>query len=362
MTLSRRRRVWTHRLGSPDPVVGAPRRRDAPVIARRGALATLAFGIVSRPLGVAAQPPPKVPRVGILVPQARSGRLPVDAFVEALRELGYVDGRSVVLEWRYSEGKSERLPALAGELVQLRVDVIHAVGPDAVEVARKTTTTIPIVGVGGDDPVFAGWAASLARPGGNITGLTVLHPGLLGKQLELLKEAVPGLNRVAALFDSDALPPGSPLNTLYVQGMQDPARYLGLQLHMLGVSGASEFEKAFTSAASWRAQALHLNETPLLLTHRARLAELAARTRLPAIAVLKPTAEAGFLMAYGPDVADLHRRAAVYVDKILRGARAGDLPFERPSQFELVINARTARALGLTIPASLLLRANEVIQ
>ena len=180
------------------------------MIARRWVLATFAFGIVSRPLGVVAQPPPKVPRVGILVPMTRTGRLPVDAFVAELRELGYVDGRSVVLEWRYSEGKSEGLPALAGELVQLGVDVIHAVGPDAVEAARMATTTIPIVGVGGSDPVAVGWAASLARPGGNITGMTVGHPDLPGKQLELLKEVVPGLTRVAASSIQTTFLPAAP--------------------------------------------------------------------------------------------------------------------------------------------------------
>ena len=339
----------------------AARRPDARVIARRRVLATVVLGIVSWPLGTLAQPPPKVPRVGILVPQARSGRLLVDAFVEALHELRHAEGR-VVIEWRYSEGKSERLPALARELVQLGVDVIHAVGPDAVEAARKATTTIPIVGVGGRDPVAVGWAASLARPGGNITGLTVSHPDLPGKQLELLKEAVPGLSRVAALFDSAHAPTGSPLQVMHDRTLREAARHLGLQLHIAGVQGPGDFDQAFAAATRWRAQALHLNESAMLHGHRAQLADLAARTRLPAVASRKETAEAGFLMAYGSDVADLHRRAAVYVDKILRGARAGDLPFERPTKFELVINGRTARALGLTIPPSLLLRANQVLE
>lgn len=332
------------------------------LIARRSLLGACALGIVSRSRRVAAQSPSKVPRVGILVPQARSGRLPVDAFVDPMRELSYTDGQSVIMEWRYSEGKPERLRALARQLVQLRVDLIHAVGPDAVEAARQATATIPIVGVGGADPVGLGWAASLARPGGNITGLTVQHGGLSGKQLELLTEVVPGLTRVAAIFESSYFAPGSSAMILFSQGMQDAARSLGLQLHMLGVSDPGEFEAVFASAARWRARALHLSDTPMLLTHRARLSELAVRTRLPAIAFLKQTVEAGFLMSYGPDVADLHRRAAVYADKIVRGARAGDLPFEQPSKFDLVINARTARALRLTIPPSLLLRATEVIE
>jgi putative ABC transport system substrate-binding protein len=184
---------------------------------------------------------------------------------------------------------------------------------------------------------------------------------LSGKRLELLKEMVPGLTRVAVLFESSYFSPGSSAKTLFSRGMQDASRQLGLQLHMLGVSDSSEFEQAFASAARWQARALHLTETPMLLTHRARLSELAVRTRLPAIGVVKQMAEAGFLMAYGPDVEDLHWRAAGHVVKILRGARAGDLPFERPSKFDLIINARTAKTIGLTIPPSLLLRATEVL-
>lgn len=324
-------------------------------------IVALAFSIGTPAVLAKAQPVAKMPRIGILVVSPRAVALPVEGFREGLRDLGYVEGRSVSLEWRYAEGRSDRLPVLAQELVGLNVDVIHAAGPDAGEAARRATSTIPIVVVGGRDPVAAGWAVSLARPGGNVTGLNVTHPGIPGKTLELLKEALPGISRVAVLADAATFPLNEPVGAAFVRTVEEAARQLNINVRIFEVRGPDEFHHVFAEARSWRAQALHMNETAMLHGHRVRLAELAAKERLPAIGVLHDMARAGFLLAYGPDVRDLHRRAAVYVDKILKGTPPGAIPFERPSKFALVINTRTAKALNLTLPLSLLLRADVVI-
>lgn len=299
-----------------------------------------------------------LPRIGVLSFGAAPSGLDPDpsaGFRDGLRELGYSAGRNVSLEYRYAEGRPDRLARQVAEFVQLKVDLILAGGPAALQVARKATSTIPIVVIGGSDPVGEGWAQSLARPGGNVTGFTVTFPELGPKQLEILSQAVPGLARVAIVLAPTELANGGP-------GLEESARALALQLQMLEVGGPEDFEAAFTRAMQGRAQGLYAVATNTIVSNRSRLAELSVNSRLPAISELTLLAEAGFLMGYGADLDALGRRAATYADKILRGTRAGDLPIERPSVLELVINRRTARLLGITLPQSVLLRANRLIE
>jgi putative ABC transport system substrate-binding protein len=328
------------------------------------AMATCAIGLFVALLSTdaPAQPARRLPRVGALVIAERPGELPVDAFRLAMKDLGYVDGRNVVLEWRYARGQPARLPTLAAELVRLGVDVLYCAGPDPAVAARAATSTIPIVVVGARDSVVSGWAASLSRPGGNITGFLVIVPGLHGKNLSLIKEAAPRVARVAVLTDLTAEPEGSPEARALVKELEESARQLRLQIRFFGVKGPAEFEGVFRAASDWRADALLNYETAMLYGHRTTLAALVLRNRLPAAAVVKATAEAGFLLANGPDIAALHRRGAAYVDKILKGAKPGELPFQQPEKLELVINVKTAKALALTIPPSLLARANHVLE
>lgn len=309
-----------------------------------------------------AQPSGKLPRVGVLVIAEKPGELPVDAFRSGMSDLGYVDGRNVVLEWRYAYGQPERLPTLVTELIHLGVDVLYCAGPDPAVAAVAATSSIPIVVVGHRDPVGIGWAATLARPGGNVTGFTVGVPGSHGKNLSLLKEAAPRVARVAVLSDLNIYPEGSPAAVALLKELEDAARQLGIQLRRFGVTGPTDFEGAFKAAREWRADGLLSVETAMLFGHRTSLAALARRDRLPSIALNRRTAEAGFLLANSPDIADLHRRAATYVDKILKGARPGDLPFQQPERFELVLNMKTAKELALTVPSSLVLRADHVLQ
>ena len=297
-----------------------------------------------------------MPRIGVLsFGTAPSGAVPDPntGFRQRLRELGLVDGRNVMIEYRYADGRPDRLAALAAELVQLKVQVIVAGGPAPLQAARHATSTIAIVAIAGQDPVAEGWAQSLARPGGNVTGLTVTFPELGPKKLELLQQAVPGLARVAVLL---APAEAGQLN------LEAGARALGLQLQMLEVSAPDDFDATFKRATEARAQGLYAIETNTIVTQRSRLAELALSARLPSVTGFSLLAEAGFLMSYGADLDALGRRAATYVDKILKGARPGDLAIERPTEFELVINRKTADALGITLPNSLLVRANRVIQ
>lgn len=306
-----------------------------------------------------AQPARKLPRVGVLLIAGMPGGLPAEAFRLGMKDLGYVDGRNVVLEWRHAYGQPERLPTLAAELVHLGVDVLFCVGPDPAAAAKAATSTIPIVVVGARDPVVSGWAATLGRPGGNITGFLVTVPGLYGKNLSLLKEAAPRVARVAVLRDLNIEPAAV---AAVLKELEEVAGQLGLQVRPFDVKGPADFEGAFKAASEWRADALLNIETAMLGGHRTTLAALVRRARLPAVALLKGTAEAGFLLAYGPDIADLQRRAATYVDKILKGARPGDLPFQQPEKFELAINLKTAKALALKIPSSLLVRADHVLE
>ena len=277
------------------------------------------------------------------------------ALLEPLAALGYIQGKTIILEFRNAGGRVDRLPALAAELVQLNLDVIVAWGVEPLEAVRKATNRIPIVMVARGDPVATGLVASLAKPGGNITGVTVAGPEIAGKRLELLKEALPGLSRVAVLRDPAHEP-------AYLHETESAARALNLRLLVLTVRAAADLDGAFKVAVKQRAQAMLINETSMLTANRAKLAELAVRNRLPAIGSWKSSPVAGLLMSYGPEQSDLFRRAATYVDKILKGAKPADLPIEQPSKFELVINLKTAKALGLTVPPTLLAQADEVIE
>jgi len=304
----------------------------------------------------------KIPLIGIVSlghgPAPGSPPDPNEGFRQGMRDLGYEEGRTIILEQRYGEQQGDRLSGLIGDLIRMRVDALHVGGPEVVDAALSATTTIPIVMVSGGDPVGQGLVQSLARPGGNLTGLTVTHPPLYGKRLELLKEAMPRISRVVTLWHGSLGPGVKP----YVDSMSQAARALGLTHQILTVGGPDDFDSVMDNAVKQRAQALHVNETATMFFHRERIARSAATRRLPIIGMWKPSAEVGYLMTYDADLRDLHRRAATYVDKILKGAKPGDLPIEQPTKFELVINLKTAKALGLTIPPSLLLRADKVIE
>ena len=319
----------------------------------------LAAFILASPSAVRAQPPGKVYRVGYLSAGSATGnpRLP-EAFRQGLRELGWVEGQNIGIEYRWAEGRFDRLPDLAAELVRLKVDVIAASPTPGVLAAKNATGTIPIVGMGLTDPVGLGLIASLARPGGNVTGVTYgVGSDIFGKDLDLLKEVTPKVRRVAVLSN-----PASPARPLTISNIEGAARSLGLQLLLVNASGPGEFDSAFTAMAKERVGALLVVTDPAFSAHRGRLTDLAVKMRLPSIFTQREDVEAGGLMSYGPRLSDLWRRAAIHVDKILRGAKPGDLPVEQPTKFELAINLKTAKALGLTIPPSLLARADQVIE
>jgi putative ABC transport system substrate-binding protein len=280
-----------------------------------------------------------------------------DAFVGQLRGRGWIEGQNLVFERRYAEGRTDRLPALAGELVRLHVDVIVAIGTPHARAAKEATSTIPIVTVLVGDPLGSGLVASLARAGGNVTGMSSMGGGIVTKQLQLLLEAVPGASRVAFLWN-----PGVPLNLTVMRELEAAAGKVAVQLRPLEIRQPEDLDKAFAAVARDRPDALLPFDTIGIFTHRRRVAELAARHRLPTMFLWKAYADAGGLMAYGPSLPELFRGAAVYVDKILRGARPADLPIEEPTAYELVINLKTAKTLGLTIPQSLMLRAAQVIE
>ena len=309
---------------------------------------------------VEAQQPKKVYRIGYLTSRApASDSFRSEAIRLALRELGYIEGQNIAIEYRYAEGKFDRLPEVAAELVRLKVDVIVAAGGTPVILAAKNaTSTIPIIFPTVSDPVALGFVASLARPGGNITGLTIRTPEFSGKRLELLKEVVPQATRVAVLGqDANAA------HALDLKEMQAAASALGLQLHHIEVRSPNDFESAFSKiTGTVRASALFLQSAVLFLDSGRRIADLATRSRLPAISDTPELTETGVLMSYGTDRFDLYRRVATYVDKILKGAKPGDLPVEQPKKFELVINLKTAKQIGLTIPPNVLARADKVIK
>ena len=310
--------------------------------------------------GVAAQAqqPTKLHRIGYLLGASSSFYTArIDAFQQGLNELGYTEGKNIVIEYRYADGKADRLPALAVELVRLKLDVIVATTTPSVLAVKKASATIPIVFVSVADPVASGLVASLARPGGNITGLTILAPELSGKRLELLKEAVPKATRVAFLWNS-----ANPAQGLLWKESQAAAQELRLQLQSLEVRSSNDFENAFEAALRERAQALITAPEPLINTHLKRIVEFAAKSRLPAMYAGPEVVDAGGLMSYAPDYTHQYRRAATYVDKILKGAKPSDLPIERPMKFEFVINLKTAKEIGLTISPNVLARADKVIK
>jgi putative ABC transport system substrate-binding protein len=325
---------------------------------RRELLIALGAGALAWAGAVGAQAPAKVRRIGLLSPNFRSVvALWHQAFRLGLRDLGWVEGKNISFEYRYAEGRNDRLPELAAELVRLKVDVIVASGPTDTLAAQKASSAIPIVMATAGDPVTSGLVESLARPGGNVTGLSTMASELGGKRLELLKEIVPRLSRVAVLWD-----PQSASSILSWKDMQLPARQLGVQLHSLEVRSPSDFDKAFEDATRARAGALAVTPGAVLTANQKQIARLAAKNRLPSIFQSSEFADAGGLMAYGPDRADMYRRAATYVDKILKGAKPGDLPVELPTKFELVVNMKTAKAIGLTIPQPFLMRVDRVIE
>jgi putative ABC transport system substrate-binding protein len=300
----------------------------------------------------------KIPRIGYLAaspPSASPAR--TDAFRQGLRELGYVEGKSILVEYRWADGKVDRLPHLASDLVRLNVDVIVTAGPTAVPPAKKATATIPIVMTFDSDPVGSGFVASLARPGGNITGLSSLSTEITGKQLEILKEIVPKLSRMAVLGTSTR-----PGHAQALREVELAAGAFTIQFQFLDVQTPKDIEIAFHTASNGRAEAVLVLGSAVLNSHRRQVANLSAKKRLPAIYDRREFVDDGGLLSYGVSLTDLHRRAAIYVDKILKGAKPADLPVEQPSKFELVINLKTAKQIGLTIPPNVLTRADGVIR
>jgi putative ABC transport system substrate-binding protein len=315
--------------------------------------------LLAAPLAAEAQQTRKIPRVGVLGGQSPtdSPAPPILALRQGLRELGYVEGQNIAIEWRWAHGKLERFPDLAAELVKLKVDIIVAATVPGVQAAQKATRTIPIVMGFVSDPVAFGLVASLARPGGNTTGLGVPTPEISGKRLQLLRELVPTVGRVAVLSD-----PSQPGISVDLKGTEVAARALGVQLQVAEARSGGELDRAFAAIARERVGGIVVLPSTVLYASRARIAQLAAKRRLPTSGWVREFPEAGCLMSYGANQSDVARRAAYFVDKILKGAKPADLPVEQPTNFEFVINMKTAKALGLTIPPSLLGRADEVIQ
>ncbi|PYN83568.1 MAG: ABC transporter substrate-binding protein [Candidatus Rokuibacteriota bacterium] len=326
-----------------------------------GLAVILTVGLTLASLGTAAaQPPEKGPRVGYLNPGSFSDPLRqrrLEAFRQGLRELGYVEGQNIAIESRWAEGKYDRYPALAADLVRLKVDVIVAMSGAATQAAQQATRTIPIVMSLVNDPVGSGLVPSLAHPGGNITGTSVMSPDLIGKQLQLLKEVVPKVSRVAFLRH-----PANPASAANLREAEAAARGLGVRLQTLEARNPQEIDSAFAAMTREQAGALLIHADALFGNQRRQIAELATKKRLPSIFLTTEYAEAGGLMVYGPNLLNLERRAATYVVKILKGAKPADLPVEQPSKFDLLVNLKTAKALGLTIPQTLLQRADQVIQ
>jgi putative tryptophan/tyrosine transport system substrate-binding protein len=329
---------------------------------KRGAVPSILVAVILLAVGAIAeaQQTKKVSRIGYLAPlDPASDSTRAEAIRLALRERGYIEGQNIATEYRYAEGKRDRYPELAADLVRLKVDIILVTGGDLViRAAKNATKTIPIVMVGaGIDPVEAGIVDSLARPGGNVTGLTTLNTDLGGKRLELLKEAVPKLASVAVLYD-----PPNPNHVLDLKEVQTAARPLGLTVRSWEVRAADGFEKVFAALSKERPDGLYVPAGPLMATNRKRIVGFALKSRLPSVYGNRGAVEAGGLMSYGADLANSYRRAAYFVDRILKGAKPADLPVEQPTKFELVINLKTAKQIGLEIPQSVLYRADKVIK
>ena len=324
-------------------------------LARAALAAVLALGLLAAPLAVEAQPAAKVARLGLLLFSTPAADPNLPAFLGGLRDLGYVEGRTVALEYRYAEGRPERVGEVALQLASLEPDVVVVLGGDMVKFVKQATATLPIVMLTSQDPVEDGIVASFARPGGNLTGVAFVSSETAGKRLQFLKEAVPSLTRVAVLWNPDH-PDGEFRRT------EATARRLGIQVQSLEVRGPGDLDGAFQAATRERAEALLVVSSRFLNASRARVVEFAGKQRIPLVTGWGPWARAGSFMSYGPDLDVLARRAATHVDKILKGARPADLPVEQPTKFDLVINMKTAKALDLTIPPSLLLRADQLIE
>jgi putative ABC transport system substrate-binding protein len=325
------------------------------VIDRRNFIGTLAGGLLASPFTTFAQQPTKLPRIGILGNEAGGGTA-WEGFRQGMRDLGYVDGRNVTMDWRWAEGRTDRFPALALELVQLKVDIIVASGTQAIRAAKDATSTIPIVMAVSAYPDKIGLVQGLARPGGNVTGLSNVSPDLMGKRLELLKEIAPKVSRVAVLWN-----PASPVEPNGFRAVQSAGAASGLAIQSIGVGTADDYTAAFATVTDSRADALYAFANPVNSKFRQLILDFAAKSRLPDNYEDRAWIESGGLLSYGPSFTDMYRRAATYVDKILKGAKPADLPVEQPIKFELLINPRTAKALGLTIPKSMLERGGEII-
>jgi putative ABC transport system substrate-binding protein len=320
-----------------------------------GLLSALLFAL-NPPVG--AQDPAKIPRIGYLTNTPFSASEFQEAFRQGLRELGHIEGKNIIIEWRSGEQSRERQRAIAAEFVRLKVDIIVAGGSGDIRAAKEATSTIPIVMVTGGDVVGSGFVASLSRPGGNITGLSTLRPELMGKRLEILKEILPKLSRAAVIMSSS-----SQDYTQILKELDVAARARGIKLQHLDIQGGADFDNAFQTAAKERADAALVRVAgPILGTHRTRIVELAVKHRLPAIYERAEEVDAGGLVSYGVNTVENYRRTAIYVDKILKGAKPADLPVEQPRKFELVINLKAAKQIGLTVPPNVLARADRVVR
>jgi putative ABC transport system substrate-binding protein len=326
---------------------------------RRTFVCRAASGLLAAPLAVEAQQARKMPVVGIMITTALTTGMnaqTIAALRKGLRELGYAEGQNIVLELRSAGGKPEALGGIAEELVKLNATILCAFGPAAVRASVAATRTIPIVALDLEtDPVQAGWAQSLARPGGNVTGLFLDLSALTGKWLELLRAAIPAIRRIAVLWDSTT-------GAAQLNAMKETAREIHIDLDVLEIRSTDEVDAALSAVVSGGSKAMAMLSSPIVRNSSKQIAEFTMKNRLPAISPFRPFADSGGLISYGPDLEDFFRRCATYVDKILKGARPGDLPIEQPIKFELVVNTRTAKVLGLTIPQSVLLRADEVLQ
>jgi putative tryptophan/tyrosine transport system substrate-binding protein len=321
-------------------------------------LITAIFLLVATPVAVESQEPTRVWRLGFLGAGSHAAGDPrVEALRQGLRELGYVEGRNLAIEFRWAGGDPNRLPSLATELVQLKVDAIVAQGTQATAAARRAARTIPVVFAVAGDPVGTGLVSSLARPGANVTGLTDIAPEIAGKRLELLREAVPGITRIAVLWN-----PANPSAAPQMKDTGAAAHSFGLRVRSLESRDVSQLDGAFTAAVQDQARAVIVLSDGALYGRRVQIAQLATRHRLPCVAWTPEFADSGCLFAYGANVVEMHRRAANIVDRILKGANPADLPVEQPTKFELVVNLKTAKALGLTIPPAMLARADRVIE
>jgi putative ABC transport system substrate-binding protein len=319
----------------------------------RRAFVTGTLALLAAPFATDAQQAARLPRIGIL--RLNTAADPLNELLrQALRDVGYLEGQNITIEWRFADERADRLPGLAAELVRLKPDAIVTAGDAAIRAARQATTTIPIV-AGTDDLVGEGHVASLSRPGGNVTGVSILAPELNGKRLELLKEAVPSASRVVVLWDPAT-------GTFHLPALETVARSLRVELKILQVRHVGDLEGAFKAARAWRAEAVNVLASPLLNAMRTLIIDQTARYRLPAIYQWDDSARIGGLMAYGPTLAGYWRLVMLQLDRVLKGARPADLPVQQPTKFELVIHLKTAKALGLTIPPSLLARADEVIE